>query len=194
MADNTERFCTYCGQRIGDTASFCPSCGAVLDGSRPAESAQQQQQQYAPNTGAPKPNVNKDVYTRLTIWSIVVAVTAIIFLFESVPMVIQFNSLAEQFTSNPSWPDIVKEFQSAGFDAQQALDLCVSIAKFVAISFLLGGIFGAVGAVCGFTKKMYVLGLIMYILMTVVTCWTVFGLIIGIIATVRFATTKPCFS
>ena len=84
--------------------------------------------------------------------------------------------------------------EDAGYTEQQFIDLIKSSMAATAIMFIVAGACMGVAAICGFTKKMYVLGLVCCIVAIVCTMVTVLGLIVGIILTYMYATTTPCFT
>ena len=181
-----DMFCTQCGARISKDTAFCPSCGAAVGG-EPAP------QTY--NNGAPSQNYyGPDRSGRLLVLSIICAITAVFFLYMGISTLVQVDSIITQLQADPGWPDMVQAFEDAGISADEVVSTLKSILTVFGVSFLVGGIAAALPAVCGFTKKLWALGLIGCIVVTIFTATTLIGLIVGIIFTYLYATTKPAFN
>ena len=183
-------FCTHCGQRITKDTVFCPSCGMQVSGEGEA------QVNNNPNDRFNVYNANgtRDMSGRLMFLSIVFIISAVIFLYEGISTYVNIDSTIDQLVASSSWPDLVQFMEDAGYTEQQFIDLIKSSMAATAIMFIVAGACMGVAAICGFTKKMYVLGLVCCIVAIVCTMVTVLGLIVGIILTYMYATTKPCFT
>ena len=178
-----DMFCTQCGARIAKDTAFCPSCGASVGG-EPAP------QTY--NSGAPSQNYyGPDRSGRLLVLSVICAITAVLFLYVGISTLLQGDSIITQFQNDPGWPDFVKSLEDAGISADEVVNYVKNFITGFAVIFIVAGIANAVSAVCGFTKKLWALGLIGCI---VATIFTLTGPIVGIIFTYLYATTKPAFN
>ena len=83
--------------------------------------------------------------------------------------------------------------ESFDYTEQQLKDLIRNSMLITAVMFIVAGVAIGIAAICGFTKKFRALGLICCIVTTICTSITVLGLIVGLILTYMYATTKPCF-
>lgn len=177
-----DAFCPSCGQRLERDDQFCPSCGASINAS--------------PSAGGqiPYQSSTTDYHGRLLAISVIAAVTAVLLLISGIYAFGSADSVINQLTSDPQWPSIQTQIIDRGMTVDQFFDVIRSTMNAIGIMFIIGALTGAVLAVCGFTKKMYILGLIACILMTVMTASTILGLIVGIIITYLYTTTKPEFT
>ena len=181
-------FCTHCGQRITKDTAFCPSCGMQV-GAEPESQVNSNNR-----SNAYGPNGARDMSGRLMFLSILFIISAVIFLYEGISSYLSIDSVMDQLVSSSSWPDLVQAMESMGYTEQQFTDLIRNSMLVTSWMFIVAGVCMGISAICGFTKKVYVLGLICCILAIVCTMVTILGLIVGIILTYMYATTKPCFT
>ena len=183
-----DMFCTHCGQRLAKDAAFCPSCGtSVSDMMGGAETNNNTANTYA---GRPAPNMD----SRLKILSVIFAISAALMLFYGIYELINVDSIINTYTSDPSWQTLVDMVVDAGYTEQWLIDTMKTAIIGMSVAYIIGGAFLATAAVCGFTKKGWAIGLICCIFATILTSVTVLGLIVGIIMTYLYHTTKPSFS
>ena len=186
--EDYDLFCTHCGQRITKDTAFCPSCGMQV-GEEP------QPQNSNDRFNVYRPDGTRDMSGRLLFLSIVFALSAAYFLYDGINTYINIESTLSQLMSSSFWPDLVQMMsETAGYTEEQFIDMLRTTMKTTAIMFIVGGAAMAIAAVCGFTKKLRVVGLICCIVATICTAITLLGLFVGLLLTYLYATTKPCFT
>ena len=178
-------FCTQCGQRISKDTVFCPSCGAQV--SDPAAGQTSDQHPYVDSTYRP------DRSSRLKGLGILFAISAALFLILGIFYYSSIDSLISELTKDPSWADLVKQVEDLGYTEQWLLDTIKQYLQIFAIMTIVAGVALAASAVCAFTRKLWVVGLIGCIIATLTSVTTLFGLIFGIIITYMYCTTKSSF-
>lgn len=185
MTDNSDlKFCVHCGAELDDGAMFCKSCGAQVEtGEVP--------QAVDPYASRRESSMN----TRLTVIGICCIFYAVLMFISAIYILVSGDSLVNQITSDPNWPDVAQEIINAGFASTvaEAEQFLKNIITYLGIGALIIGIIAAIPAYSCFTKKAYILGLAMLIITTIISTMTFIGLIIGIIIIVFYCSCKPVF-
>ena len=178
-------FCTQCGQRISKDTVFCPSCGAQVAEQYEGASASKQ---------TPARQADSRMSSRLMAISILLVVSAVAFIAIGIYYMTGVDAMIDALKSDPSWPDLVSQMADLGYTEDQFVDLIKTVLVWIAAGSIICGAAMAVAAVCGFTRKLWVLGFICCIIATVLSSASLLGLIVGIIVTYMYYTTKPCFA
>lgn len=189
--EDYDLFCTHCGQRISKDTVFCPSCGMQVSGESeaPVNNNNYRNNNYGNNYYYP------DRSGRLLFLSIIFVLSALYFLYEGITSYVNADAIMDQLINSPSWPDLCKLMMDAGgYTEQQVIDLIKSSMIMAGLAFIVAGASMGIAAICGFTKKVYVLGLICCIVATICTSITVLGLFFGLLMTFLYASTKHCFN
>lgn len=181
-----DMFCTHCGQRITKETVYCPSCGTHVS-DMGGEDA------YGGQSPSYRNAYNVDMSPRLKGLGILFIITAVIFIGMGVYYYSMVDSIINEAMNDASWPDLVKQIQDMGYSEQWLIDTMKQYLTIFAVMMIISGAAVAVSAVCAFTKKMWALGLIGCVIATVMSSATFLGLIVGIIATYMYCTTKSCF-
>ena len=179
-------FCTHCGMRITKDTVFCPSCGAQVSWA---------------GEGSPANNVNqyndrraRDMSGRLKGISILLVITAVIFVAMGIYYLASIDATIDAMKADTtSWSNLVSMVEDYGYDEAWLVDLLRTTLLALGVTSLIAGIAAAVSAVCGFTKKYWFLGVLGCAIATIMTATTILGIIVGIIVTYLYYTTKPCF-
>ena len=185
MSDETGNFCPYCGARIPANTQFCTSCGASLNTAPERNVGYSGTYSNTAPYDTPKKGSGEHG-TRLIVVSVFAVILALIGLYIGLTSIVNVDAVINSI----DWSTIELP---EGTTVKELKDMMAGLLVIIGWLFLISGITGVVGAVCGFTKKLYALGLICYIVATVVTAITVIGLIIGIILTVLYSTSKTEF-
>ena len=186
MADEEQYdlFCTHCGQRITNETVYCPACGTPVQGmaGEPV------------NDVRPSQISSAILESRLRAISIVFVVSAVIMLGFGIYYCATVDQTMDEAMSDSSWDSLVDLYESLGYTEQQLEDVIRMSIISSGVIFILSGIALGISATCGFTKKMWILGFVCCIIATVLTATTILGLIVGIIMSHLYHTTKPCFT
>lgn len=178
-------FCTHCGYRLQEGAVFCPSCGASVE-----EGDSDAAMQYNGDRGTVR---NGRLDSRLKTVSIIAAISSAIMMAIGLFYLIQVDVMMDVAAGDPQWSSLVEQMEREGYTEQEFKDIIRSVLVVLSSMFLVGGIMTAVGAVCGFTRKYWALGLVAFIVATLSTAMTLVGLVIGILVVYFYYTTKSCF-
>ena len=169
-------FCTQCGQRLSKDATFCPSCGAQVSEMKEAPAG-------APAYGAP---YQPDMSGRLKVISIILIVTAVLFLISAISTFGMADSIIDSMKSDStSWNNLLDQLNMTG---QQLEDMIRSIVLAMAITSLISAAMVAIAGIFGLMRKHWGLGFAFCIITTVVQMS-----IVGLIVTILWYTTKPAF-
>ena len=177
-------FCTHCGQRITEDTVFCPSCGAQVS------EMMEQPTGYAPGPGYS----DSFLESRLKTISIIMVASAVFLLIMGIYYLATIDAQIDSMTNNPFWDSIVDAYESMGYSEDDVKDLMRYSVMSSGIIYTVTGVCLGIASACGFTRKMWMLGFVCCIIATVVSVTSIFGLIIGIIVTHYYHTTKPLFS
>ena len=173
-------FCTSCGARIGKDTVYCPSCGARVnwqEGESGSNGYQPQQIDYS---------------HRLKVISIVLAVSAGLLIIMGIYYLATLDSTMDALVKDDSWKNLVDMFKDY-YSEQELYDIFKTSIMASAITYLVSGVFMVVSAICGFMKKYWTIGFICCIFATILSISGFVGLIIGIIVTYLYYTTRSCF-
>ena len=178
-------FCTHCGQRLEKDTAFCPSCGTQVSdmGGEPV---------YSNDRNYRRPAV--DMSPRLKFLAILFTITAVYYIISGIINLVTVDSTIETYKSLGMWDTIVDYFNTTmNMNEQETEDFLrtmtiVSAAANIAMGALVG-----VAAYCSFKKVKWTIGLVCCIIATIISSMSIFGLIVGIIVTYLYSTTKPCF-
>ena len=179
-------FCTHCGQRITKDTVYCPSCGTQVSdmGGEPVYSNG--------NNYRARPTV--DMSPRLKFLAILFTITAVYYLVSGIINLMSVDSTIETYKSLGMWDTIVDYFNTTmNMDEQETEDFLKTIITATAIANIVMGALVGVAAFCSFAKKNWTIGLVCCIIATIISSMSIFGLIVGIIVTYLYSTTKPCF-
>ena len=169
-------FCTQCGQKLTKDATFCPSCGAQVSEMTEAPAA--------PAYGSPyKP----DMSGRLKVISIILIITAALFLISAISTFGAADGLIDSMKSDStSWNNLLDQLNMT---SQQLEDFIRNIVLVLAITSLISAILVGVAAAFGLMKKCWGLGFAFLIITTIMQMS-----IIGLIITILWYTTKSAFT
>ena len=169
-------FCTQCGQKLTQDATFCPSCGAQVSEMKEAPAG-------APY-GSP---YQRDMSGRLKVISIILIVTAALFLISALSTFGMVDSLIDSMKSDTtSWNNLIEQ---TNMTSQELEDMIRSIFVAMAITSLISAIFVGLAGAFGLMRKHWGLGFAFCIVATVVQMS-----IVGLIVTILWYTTKPAFT
>jgi len=168
-------FCPACGRKVESGTPYCPACGNRLND--PVSERREAQAE------------RKTDSDRIT-------VAAILILVYSVPQVLlgailfaNAGSLAHMIYTDPDLASLLADLISAGFgEAWMA-----SVFEIAAVLMIISGSMGVVAAVLAFTRKFWVLTVVLCILSALMGFATLFGLIIGIIAFLMLYKARSAF-
>ena len=179
-------FCTHCGQRINKDTVFCPSCGTRVSdmGGEPT---------YGNGSDYIRPP-EQMLASRLKVLAILFTVTAVYYVLSGLSDLLTIDSTIDVLKQFGLWDSTI-DFISKTFstDAQGAEEIFRIMTIVMSILYIVIGALIGVGAFCSFKMVKWKLGLVCLIVATVIATISGFGLIIGIIATYLYSTTKPCF-
>lgn len=180
-------FCTHCGQRISKDTVFCPSCGTQVSemGGEPT---------YGNGSNNYTGPTAQALDSRLKFIAILLAITAVYYIISGLSNLLTIDATIDMMKDLGMWDSIVDSFNKTfGMDEQQTEDFIrnVTIVSSI-ISIVMGALIG-VATYCSFSKKKWKLGLVCLIIATVLAASSIFGLIVGIIVSYLYGTTKPCF-
>ena len=174
-------FCTQCGQRLSKDATFCPSCGAQVSEMTEAPRSGG----YSPSYGAPQ----RDMSGRLKVISIILIITAALFLISGIITMAQIDPLIDAMQNDASWADLVKQVEENGMTEQELIDLLKGVMMALAATSLICAVLVGVAGAFGLMKKHWGIGFAFLIIATVIQ----FS-IVGLIITILWYTTKPAFN
>ncbi|MBO4552166.1 MAG: zinc-ribbon domain-containing protein [Candidatus Methanomethylophilaceae archaeon] len=170
-------FCTQCGQRLTKDATFCPSCGAQVSEMKEAPAG-------APAYGAP---YQRDMSGRLKVISIILIITAALFLISAISTFGAADSVIDSMKSDTtSWNNLLDQLNMT---SQELEDMIRSIVVALAVTSLISAVLVAVAGVFGLMRKHWGLGFAFCIITTVIQMS-----IVGLIVTILWYTTKPAFT
>ena len=170
-------FCTQCGQKLTQDATFCPSCGAQVSEMKEAPAS-------TPAYGAP---YQKDMSGRLKVISIVLIITAALFLISAISTFGSADMVIDSMKSDTaSWNNLLDQMNMT---SQQLEDMIRSIVLALAITSLISAIMVGLAGAFGLMKKNWGLGFAFCIITTVVQMS-----VVGLIVTILWYTTKPAFT
>ena len=171
-------FCTQCGQRLSKDATFCPSCGAQVSEMTEAPRSGG----YSPSYGAPQ----RDMSGRLKVISIILIVTAALFLISAISTFGAADGVIDQMKSDStSWNNLLDQLNMT---SQQLEDMIKSVVLALAVTSLISAVLVGVAGAFGLMRKYWGLGFAFCIITTVIQMS-----IIGLIVTILWYTTKPAF-
>ena len=169
-------FCTQCGQKLTKDATFCPSCGAQVSEMKEAPA-------NTPAYGAP---YQRDMSGRLKVISIILIVTAALFLISAIYTFGTTDAMIDSMKSDTtSWNNLLDQLNMT---SQQLEDMIKSIMLALAVTSLISAVLVGVAGAFGLMKKHWGLGFAFCIIATVVQMS-----IIGLIITILWYTTKSAF-
>ncbi len=174
-------FCTQCGQKLTKDATFCPSCGAQVSEmtEAPASSGYSN-----PSYGAP---YQRDMSGRLKVISIILVITAALFLISAISTFGAADGVIESMKSDAtSWNNLLEQLNMT---SQQLEDFIRNIVLVLAVTSLISAILVGAAAAFGFMKKCWGLGFAFLIITTIMQMS-----IIGLIVTILWYTTKSAFA
>lgn len=183
MDESEKSFCPYCGAAIKQGSKFCTECGSVLE-----DKPNNQQQ----NPNAPSEKKGGHIIAL----SVVVAISAVLFLIFGFSYLSAANTVYETIHGmDPAvWQQIVDAFhEQRGWTEQQTIDYLKTILNLFGYITIAAGVAGIIAAILGFIKKLWIVILLMYIVMTLCTAVTVVGVIVGIVMIILLVKSKPCF-
>ena len=182
--DQYDLFCTHCGQRITKDTAFCPSCGAQVS-----------EMMEAPAGYGSSPAVNTSALeSSLKTISIIMVISAVLLLAMGIYYLATVDAQINQLTSSSFWSSIVDAYADLGYTEDQIIEMMKTSLIASGAVYTITGVCLAIASACGFTKKMYTVGLICCIIATVLSITSIIGLIIGIIVTIKYSKTKPVFA
>jgi hypothetical protein len=185
--DEYEGFCPHCGAKLRKGTAYCQDCGSVVNA---AEATQSQNTQYQNNS-----NSGKDLSGRLTLVTVLLGLYTALVIVMGISVIVSTDSIMNALTTSADWPSIVQQFRDLyGWDEAQTIDMFRSTLGWLGYYMIGAGVVGIIGCVCGIMKKFWALGLIMYIIATVMMAMTIIGLIVGVLVTYYYSTTKPVFT
>ena len=190
MTDEEEYdlFCTHCGQRITKDTVFCPSCGTQVSdmGGEPTYGNGSNNNDRGPTAEA--------LDSRLKFLAILMVITAVYYVLSAISNLLTIDATIDLYKDLGMWDQIVDSFnQMFGMNEQETEDFIRTMTIVTSIMSLVMGALIGVGSYCSFSKKKWKLGLICLIIATVLASSSIFGLVIGVIVTYLYSTTKPCF-
>lgn len=174
-------FCTQCGQKLTKDATFCPSCGAQVSEmtEAPANSGNSN-----PSYGAP---YQRDMSGRLKVISIILIITAALFLISAISTFGAADGLIESMKSDTtSWENLLEQLNMT---SQQLEDFIRNIVLVLAVTSLISAALVGVAGAFGLMQKYWGLGFAFLIITTIMQMS-----IIGLIITILWYTTKPAFA
>jgi len=169
-------FCTQCGQKLTKDATFCPSCGAQVSDMKEAPA------------GAPYGNpYQRDMSGRLKVISIILIVTAALFIISALSTFGMADSIIDQMKSDTtSWNNLLDQLNMT---SQELEDMIRAIVVAMAVTNLISAILVGIAGAFGLMKKHWGIGFAFCIITTVVQMS-----IVGLIVTILWYTTKPAFT
>ena len=179
-------FCTHCGQRITKDTVYCPSCGTQVSdmGGEPVYSNG--------NNYRARPTV--DMSPRLKFLAILFTITAVYYIISGLINLVTVDSTIEAYKSLGMWDTIVDYFNTTmNMSEQETEDFLRTMTIVSAVANIVMGALVGVAAYCSFAKKKWTVGLVCCIIATIISSVSIFGLVIGVIVTYLYSTTKPCF-
>ena len=178
-------FCTHCGQRLSKDTAFCPSCGTQVSdmGGEPT---------YSNNNDYRSRPV--DLSPRLKFLAILFTITAVYYIISGLINLMSVDSTIETYKSLGMWDTIVDYFNTTmNMSEQETEDFMKTMILASAIANIVMGALVGVAAYCSFAKKKWTIGLVCCIIATIISSMSIIGLIVGIIVTYLYSTTRPCF-
>ena len=168
-------FCTQCGQKLTKDATFCPSCGAQVSDMKEAPA------------GGPYGNpYQRDMSGRLKVISIILIVTAALFIISALSTFGMADSIIDQMKSDTtSWNNLLDQLNMT---SQELEDMIRAIVVAMAVTNLISAILVGIAGAFGLMKKHWGIGFAFCIITTVVQMS-----IVGLIVTILWYTTKPAF-
>lgn len=166
------RICSACGNTVSPSDAFCPYCGSTLGDAPP-----QTQQGTAPANDGHRVLI----ILLLGIYAVPTIVLSAMFLFSA-------NSMADTIWNDSGFQDWIK---SAGID--------LTLGQIKSYIVMVGGL-GLAGGLCAFLSMMFVilrkywiLAVVLCLAATLLSAWSIIGLIIGIIVTWMIYRSRPSF-
>ena len=170
-------FCTQCGQKLTKDATFCPSCGAQVSDMKEAPAG-------APAYGAP---YQRDMSGRLKVISIILIVTAALFIISAISTFGMADSIIDQMKSDTtSWNNLLDQLNMT---SQELEDMIRAIVLAMAVTYVISAVLVGIAGAFGLMKKHWGIGFAFCIITTVVQMS-----IVGLIVTILWYTTKPAFT
>lgn len=169
-------FCSKCGAKLRESATFCPECGASVAGGSVVQSVRNEI----------KDSYKKKAMTERLMW---ISIFIGVFVFFSVIMgaycAFGINAIMETLRSNPDvWGEILTYYTEA--EIKNAF-------VFGGYYLLSAGIVGAISLILCITKRFWIIALITCLLASFIMLPTVLGFIIGLVVTYLLYTARPAF-
>ena len=105
------------------------------------------------------------------------------------------EAVLEALKSDPdSWTQILIQFNDMGYGPDEVDNMIIQVFKTIGAIIIAGGIAGAIGGICSFARKYWVIGLVCLILATLSVSASIIGLLVGILFIILYAKCKPIFT
>ena len=132
--------------------------------------------------------------SRLRFLAILFAITAAYYVISGLVNLLTVDGTIETYKSLGMWDTMVDFFESMmNMNEQETEDYIRTLLIVSSIVSIVMGVLIGVSSYCSFAKRKWKIGLVCCIIATIIASMTIYGLVIGVIVTYLYSTTKPCF-
>ena len=164
MENEAPLFCTQCGATLNESATFCQECGTPVSGTVASGTPAYQNKKGNEN--------NKGKLILVTGLLVVLAGFSLYF---GAVMLMDAAAIVNEVMNDPASAQMMIDY---GIISEMLLSSIESVGYLM----IAVGVLALVDAALTFTKRFWIAAFILTIILTVLTSWTLIGLVFGIIA------------